>query len=129
MNPRLPLLLASLSLAACAGIPLPKDKLVDSPGGLIFNGYAKTNIDCFACHNGDAHGTLRGPSLADYVHDSSDSQLADVIKDGQGRMPSHKDRLNDEEIAQILAWLHGTFPSATPPGPTTPPQTAAPKDG
>ena len=115
MNLRLVVVLASLSAAGCAGIALPKEKLTDSPGGLMFNGYTKTNIDCFMCHNGDGRGTMRGPSLADHVVDSSDEQLSDVIKNGDGRMPAHKDRLSAEELAQILTWLRTNFPSPAKP--------------
>ena len=115
MNLRLSLLLSSLCAAGCAGIPLPKEKVADSPGALIFNGYTKTNVDCFACHNGDGAGTMRGPALGDRVRDNSDPQLIDVIKNGDGRMPAHKDRLSDEEIGQVIAWLRSSFPTPAKP--------------
>ncbi len=111
MNSRALLVVTLVGFGGCAGIPLPKDKLTDSPGGLIFNGYAKTNIDCFMCHNGNGQGTMRGPSLADKVSDGSDQEIIDVIKNGDGRMPAHKDRLSDEEVGQILAWLRTSFPA------------------
>ena len=123
MNLRL-VVVVSLCAAGCAGVALPKEKLTDAPGGLMFNGYTKTNIDCFMCHNGDAKGTMRGPSLADPVADNSNEQLTDVIKNGDGRMPAHKDRLSEEEIAQILTWLRGNFP--TPAKPESAAKPAAP---
>ena len=117
------LIFASVCLMACAGVQLPKEKLGDEPGGLLFNGYTKADVACFSCHNGDAKGTMRAPGLADEVGDHSDEQLATTIKEGDGRMPAYKDRLNDAEVAQILAWLHTTFPTPakpTAPAPTTP---------
>ena len=109
------LLFASLCLMACAGVQLPKEKLTDAPGGLMFNGYTKQDVACFTCHNGDAKGAMRGPGLADEVVDKSDEQLSETIKNGDGFMPAHKDRLNEEEIGQILAWLHTTFPAPAKP--------------
>jgi mono/diheme cytochrome c family protein len=102
-------------VSACAGVQLPKEKLGDSPGALMFNGYTKAEVGCYACHNGDAAGTMRGPGLADHVRDDSDSQLAEVIKNGNGRMPAHKDRLTDDEVGQLVGWLRATFPTPVKP--------------
>lgn len=108
------LLFVSLCLVGCAGVQLPKEKLGDDPGAMLFNGYAKPKVECYACHNGDAKGTIRGPGLADEVAEHSDEQLKEVIKEGDGRMPAHKDLMSDEEVGQILAWLRVTFPTAAP---------------
>src|SRR5687767_11995746 len=106
------LIFVSVVLMACAGVQLTKEKLGDDPGALMFNGYTKPNVVvCYSCHNGDAKGSMRGPGLADEMAEHSDEQLRDVIKEGDGRMPAHKDKMTDEEIGQVLAWLHTTFPT------------------
>lgn len=120
------LIFASLCLMACAGVQQPKEKLGDAPGALMFNGYTKADVSCYSCHNGDAKGTMRAPGLGDVFSDHSDEQLASAIKDGEGRMPAHKDRLNDAEVGQILAWLHTTFPAEAKPAAPAAAATEAP---
>ncbi len=117
MNRPLTLWLAVSFLSGCAGVQLPKEKLTESPGGLMFNGYTKTPVDCFICHNGDAKGTMRGPSLAEKVVDDSDSQISETIKNGEGRMPAFKDQLSDVEIAELTTWLRTNFPAPVKPAP------------
>ena len=75
-----PLLFATLCLMACAGVQLPREKLGEDPGALLFNGYVKPEVDCYVCLNGDAKGATRGPGLAEELVDHSDEQLIEVIK-------------------------------------------------
>ena len=100
---------------ACAGVQQPREKLGDSPGALLFNGYTKADVLCFTCHNGDGKGAMRGPPLATPMADMSEEQLVDAIKNGTNWMPAQKDHVSDEEIGQILAWLHTSFPAAPKP--------------
>ncbi|MEW5737599.1 MAG: cytochrome c [Myxococcota bacterium] len=109
---RVVLSFAVLLLAtSCAGVPLPKESLSD-PGALLFNGYTKEKVDCFRCHNGNAQGSGRGPGLATRVPKKSDERLGKVIREGEGFMPSYKDDLTDEEVAQVIGWLRASFPQA-----------------
>ena len=114
------LIFAAVLSMACAGVQLPKEKLGGDPGALMFNGYTKADVACFSCHGGDGKGSMRGPGLADEVEEHSDEQLRDVIKEGDGRMPAHKDRMSDDEIAQVLAWLRVSFPTPLKPAAPAP---------
>lgn len=104
------LVVVSLAASSCAGIPLPKDTLTD-PGALLFNGYVRPAVDCYACHNGDGKGA-RGPSLAREVRETSAEKLAAIIRKGPGPMPAYgADVLSDDELGQLVSWLKATFPA------------------
>lgn len=95
---------------SCAGVALPREQLTH-PGALLFNGYTRSTIECFVCHNGDATGA-RGPSLARDVRSHSSEKLAAIIRKGPGLMPSYTpEKLSDEELSQVIDWLKATFPA------------------
>lgn len=96
--------------AGCAHTQLPREQL-QSPGQLLFNGYANPKADCHGCHKGDASGTWKGPSL-DVTSDWSDADILQEIDEGPGIMPSYRDALSAGEKAQIVAWLRERFPPA-----------------
>jgi mono/diheme cytochrome c family protein len=108
------LLLAAGLVGSCAGVQLPKEKLQE-PGGLLFNGYTKPEINCHRCHNGDGTGTLRGPNLAKKVPTESDSQLTETIQKGKGLMPAFQEQLSPDQLAQLLGWLRARFPAVATP--------------
>lgn len=93
----------------CAGVPLPREQLTD-PGALLFNGYVRPEVDCFRCHNGDGKGA-RGPSLERKVPRMPADRIAKTIRKGEGLMPKFPaEKLSDEEMQQVIAWLKSTFP-------------------
>jgi mono/diheme cytochrome c family protein len=106
-----PLAIALLlgGLAACAGTQIPKQQIT-TPGQALFNGQVKTDVNCYSCHNGDGSGTLRGPNLAKRVPKLTDQEIAAAIASGPGLMPSFKDKVTDEEVKEITAWLRSRFP-------------------
>ena len=78
----------------------------DSPGAGLFRS------NCVICHRGDASGNtalgkkfkvrdLKSPD----VQKSSDTELFDVISKGKKPMPGFADRLKDEQIRQINAYI------------------------
>ena len=103
----------SLLAAACAGTQVPADKIT-SPGEALFNGRPKEDVACYKCHNGDGTGTMRGPDLGKRVPKLTDTQIVDAINTGPGLMPEFKDKLNDDEKKQIIAWLRTRFPGGAP---------------
>jgi mono/diheme cytochrome c family protein len=100
-------IVAMLAVACHTGIALPPQSL-DSPGGKLFNGYAKADVKCFSCHNGDGTGA-NGPNLAERVPKLSDEAILKAIDDGPSYMPSFKDKLTDNEKREIIAWLRQRF--------------------
>ncbi len=100
-------------VVSCAGTQIPKDRISD-PGEMLFNGQMVSTIDCYRCHNGDGKGTWRGPNLAERVPKLTDKAIAVTIHEGPGMMPSYQGKIDDQQIAQITAWLRGRFPGGTP---------------
>ena len=107
-----------LVVSGCA--PLARALVADSPGGLLYQGYTKPDVDCYRCHGGRATGSLRAPPLKAPTLEWSQEQLHGVIKDGDGGMPAFKDKLDDAEIDQILEWLRTQFPAPAPEKPKEP---------
>jgi mono/diheme cytochrome c family protein len=103
---RLRATLALLTLS-CAGVPLAREGLTD-PGALLFNGYTRADVDCYACHNGDGRGA-RGPALIFKVPRLSEDKIARTIRNGKGMMPKYGEKLSDDEVAQVVSWLKATF--------------------
>jgi mono/diheme cytochrome c family protein len=97
--------------SSCAGIPLPRESLTN-PSALLFNGYAKPDVTCFKCHGGDGKGSMRGPSLVTGAAGKTDAEIVDFIKNGKSFMPAFKDKLTDDEVTKLLAWVRATFPGA-----------------
>lgn len=67
---------------------------------------------CVGCHGADGHaGTDIGKKLnaadltSDAVQQNSDSELTKVLKDGKKKMPSFKDKLDDDEIKAVVAYV------------------------
>ncbi|MEK7703842.1 MAG: cytochrome c [Myxococcota bacterium] len=108
-----------LIFAGCAaGIQLARPQVSD-PGALLFNGYAKAEVNCYICHNGDGTGSGRGPNLAPKVARLPDMALLEVIDKGEGFMPAFRARLSADEKQQIVIWLRSRFggPQETAPTP------------
>jgi mono/diheme cytochrome c family protein len=93
-------------------VQLPKEQLTD-PNALMFNGYAKADVDCWRCHNGDGRGSGHGPSLVRRISRLSEARLAHMIRDGGGVMPDFKKTMTEEEILAMVKWLKVEFPLHT----------------
>ena len=63
--------------------------------------------NCADCHLEDGSGD-RGPSLIFHVPKHPDRYLVRLILDGKGDMPAFNE-LADQDIADVLAYLRGTF--------------------
>ncbi len=101
----------ALASAGCAGVQIARADL-EHPGQLLFNGHVKEEVNCFKCHNGDATGSMRGPSL-DVTAEMSDDDILEYINEGEGIMPAFADKLTSDEKAQIVSWLRVRFPPSS----------------
>jgi len=65
-------------------------------------------VHCAVCHGSDRAGDVAGefPSLLHLEETYSDQQIGDIIRDGQGIMPSFG-HFSDEDIASLVAYLNG----------------------
>jgi len=98
----------ALMLGACGGDEANDDRIaaileLDGDVAAGATGYAS---NCASCHGADGEGGT-GPAMADAVT-LSDEDIVDVVLNGVGGMPGF-DSLEDQEIADILAFVTDTF--------------------
>lgn len=102
---------ATAARAEAARNPLTGDPKAVTQGAVLFR------QECVFCHGVSARGGMRGPDLTtgSWSHGGSDAELAATIRDGvQGTaMPPNK--LTEEEIWQIIAYLRTRQQPATAP--------------
>lgn len=67
---------------------------------------AIVNTSCISCHGDQLQGQS-GPNLQTIGSTLSSEQLYSIISKGKGggMMPAFKDKLKDEEIANVALWL------------------------
>jgi mono/diheme cytochrome c family protein len=82
-------------------------------GGLLFR-----DKGCAYCHGDRAQGTNKAPSLADTRRELKAAQIASQIEDGGQKMPSFKDSLSQDEVAQLVAFLRAKHKPFAPPAST-----------
>jgi len=75
--------------------------------GDVFKGQELYTRHCAGCHGLSGEGEM--PGLPNFARADklikTDSQLADVIRAGNGVMPSFNGRLTDEDIYDIVAYI------------------------
>ncbi|RXZ77836.1 cytochrome c [Paenibacillaceae bacterium] len=59
---------------------------------------------CMSCHGTDMQGRS-GPNLQKVGSKRTEQEIADVVANGQNRMPAFKNALTEGEIAQLSTWL------------------------
>ena len=67
---------------------------------------------CIGCHGSDGRAETdmskkvgAADLTSDAVQQQSDSHLRTVIKEGKGKMPSFSQKLSDNEISSVLAYV------------------------
>lgn len=96
-------LVFSIFISSCA--PQPK-KMVPEEFKLGQKHFHKV---CSNCHGSDAMGKhTQAPRLidTDYMGDNfTDEEIRETILDGTDKMPSQKNKVNDEMITEIIKYL------------------------
>lgn len=76
------------------------------------------NNFCVKCHKQEGTGgpvelddgdTIKVPNLRKHGHKDSDAHLAEYIRDGEGGMPSFKDRLDEQRINGLVKFIRAEF--------------------
>ena len=72
---------------------------------------------CGFCHGADLAGTKKAPSLAGINHDKAwpAARITNQILNGGQKMPPFRDSLDDEEVADLVAYLRAKSRPAPPP--------------
>jgi cytochrome c6 len=71
---------------------------------------------CAMCHGPDGSGSEVGKSMnvpdlrSPAVQKLPDAQLAQIISDGKGGMPSFKSSLNEEQIHSLVVYIRSLHP-------------------
>jgi cytochrome c6 len=82
------------------------------------NARANFAKNCEACHGPTADGgvvkldnkTIKVPSLkADHAIKHTDAEMIDYITNGHEAMPAFKDKLNAEEITELVRYVRKTY--------------------
>ncbi len=113
---RIALVAALLALASgCAG----KDPSKETDAQLGLNaqqsaGRAVFNYYCAPCHYAYSSSGLKGPGLKDLFHKkylpsglpANDRFVEQTIVNGRGMMPPQGDALTDQQLSNLMAYLH-----------------------
>jgi mono/diheme cytochrome c family protein len=102
--------LAALALAGCGGDGggggesdgPPPQQVVDA--GNASTGSEVFGQNCAACHGGKGEGGT-GPKLAGEADAADPETVVDQIRNGGGGMPSFGDRLSEQELADVSAYV------------------------
>lgn len=95
--------IALLFLSACGGDP--RAAAIAALEGDAASGAPLYATHCASCHGDDGSGDS-GPALVGDVHEHSDEELASKILGGGLVMPGFADELGDQEVADLIAFLH-----------------------
>ena len=68
-----------------------------------------------SCANENCHGTDGdmgpAPDLSIEIPEHNNEELAGIIRNGQGNMPALSEQLNDQNIADVIVFVRGEWPS------------------
>lgn len=68
------------------------------------DGEAVFKANCISCHGNNLEGAV-GPNLQKVGAKYSKDEIAGIITNGKGGMPSFKGQLSDDEISSVADWL------------------------
>lgn len=85
-----------------AGAPEQPGPTPEEAGEVLYDQH------CAGCHGASGAGTYAGPPLA--VASMSDEELLDQVLEGSGRMPGFAEKLSDDDLADLIAFLRAAFP-------------------
>jgi mono/diheme cytochrome c family protein len=106
--------LGTLCLLAGCGPSLAPSKAVGDLTPEEAQGRAVYQQDCASCHYANQTGDLHGPSLfamyrKKYLPSgapANDDRVTPVILRGRNMMPGYGNQLSDEQLRDLLAYLH-----------------------
>lgn len=102
----------AMALSGCRTLPppVPLDQLNPQQA----SGHAIFQSQCAACHYDRQSGALHGPSLAGVFKKpalpsgaaATDERVTATMLHGRGMMPALSGKLDDQDVADLLAYLH-----------------------
>lgn len=84
----------------------------------IYNGWKTyTRERCETCHGQTAEGSAAFPNLVEKLKTSTKEQFVEIVTNGKGGMPAHKDRAKVmENMDALYAFLKGRSDGSVPAG-------------
>lgn len=103
---------AALLLAGCHSTPPSKPLSQLTP--VEMQGYAVFQSHCAVCHYANRETALHGPGLQGLFRKpylpsgmpANDDRVRTTILHGRGMMPAFGDQLDDQQLHDLLAYLH-----------------------
>lgn len=94
--------------------PLPPSKPLSELTPQEANGHTVFVSDCARCHNANNERSLHGPGLQGLYKQkflpsgapTNDDRVSDVILHGRGMMPAFGNRMEEQQLNDLLAYLH-----------------------
>jgi cytochrome c6 len=82
---------------------------VCSSPALAQDAAATYKAKCAVCHGPDGKGGKMGTKdfASPEVQKESDADMAGIIANGKGKMPKYADKLKDNEIKDLVAYIRG----------------------
>ncbi len=113
----LPLACLSIALAATLGCEAPEIRKSDAELGLNeqqARGRRVYDAHCDRCHEPYSRKQRHGPSLQGMFRKpflasgmkASDDRVTDVILMGKSKMPAYREVLTEQQVQDLLAYLH-----------------------
>lgn len=116
MTSFLKLILAAVPICVLAGCgpPLPPSKPLSELNPQELRGHEVFVQECARCHHANDERSLRGPGLQGlykrkYLQSgapANDDRVADVIMHGHGLMPAFENKIDEQQLKDLLAYLH-----------------------
>jgi mono/diheme cytochrome c family protein len=111
---RLAAIAALTFFAAGCGHKLPPSKPLDQLTDTERSGYIIYQNKCARCHYANSTHGLHGPGLQgiyklQYMPSgapANDDRISATVLHGRNNMPAFGDTISDQELAQLLAYLH-----------------------
>lgn len=107
------LCLASLALAGCRP-PLPPSKPLSELNAQELRGHQVYQAECARCHYANSESGLHGPGLEGVFRKkylpsglpANDHNVQQSILYGRNMMPEFGDKLNQQQLDDLMAYLH-----------------------
>ena len=97
----------TLTIAAALGMACGTEPDASHPDGVAASGEALFTTNCTSCHGADARSGNARQNLPEAIADDGVDEIFSIISNGKdnGAMPAFADKLSEQEIADIIAWI------------------------
>ena len=92
-------------LSACGPEATRVDDILALDGDL-FEGEALFEANCAGCHGDDGRSGSVGINIVGHVGHHGDDYLVELLLDGRDGMPAFGEQFSDQEIADVVSFLH-----------------------